>query len=208
MTRLRDALAEIRGSSARFYRRREEMKRHPAFSAIGLARPWKSSVVRLSPLGRQPIVAMNRSTRNFTSRQNALIYDDDGWERESSEISSEQSGQVRCGGIGSASPHPPCDGTPPACVWPSPSQTSGPSCPYPSNRSPPDDLTTKHGGFSSAWPSPSDPDKNPTGEILFKGPPYARSKLKARISLADTHLLLKVRMWGFGQKSLPSQFRR
>ena len=37
--------------------------------------------------------------------------------------------QVRYGGIrrSSASPRPPCDGTPSASVWPSPRQTSGPA---------------------------------------------------------------------------------
>ena len=36
----------------------------------------------------------------------------------------------------SASPRPPCDGTPSSSVWPSPRQTPGPSCPYPSDRPP------------------------------------------------------------------------
>ena len=46
------------------------------------------------------------------------------------------SGQVRYGGIrrSSASPRPPCDGTPSSSVWPSPRQTPGPPCPYPSDR--------------------------------------------------------------------------
>ena len=38
----------------------------------------------------------------------------------------------------SASPRPSCDGTSLASVWPSPRQTTGPSCPYPSDRTPPD----------------------------------------------------------------------
>ena len=44
--------------------------------------------------------------------------------------------QVRYGNIrrSSASPRPPCDGTPSASVWSSPRQTPGPSCPYPSER--------------------------------------------------------------------------
>ena len=48
--------------------------------------------------------------------------------------------QVRCGGIqrSSASPRPPCDGTPSSSVWPSPRQTPVPSCPYPSDRTPSD----------------------------------------------------------------------
>ena len=43
----------------------------------------------------------------------------------------EAAGQVRYGGIrrSSASPRPPCDGTPSASVWPSPRQAPGPSCP-------------------------------------------------------------------------------
>ena len=36
----------------------------------------------------------------------------------------------------SALPRPPCDGTTSASVWPSPRQTPGPSCPYPSDRPP------------------------------------------------------------------------
>ena len=45
-----------------------------------------------------------------------------------------RSGQVirRC----SASPRPHCDGTPSASVWPSPRQTPGPSCQYPSDWTP------------------------------------------------------------------------
>ena len=39
-------------------------------------------------------------------------------------------------GMGNASPRPPCDGTPSDSVWPSPKQTPGPSCPYPSDRTP------------------------------------------------------------------------
>ena len=48
-------------------------------------------------------------------------------------------GQVRNWGIrrSSASPRPPCAGTPSASVWPSPRQTPGPPCPYPSDRTPP-----------------------------------------------------------------------
>ena len=50
------------------------------------------------------------------------------------------SGQVRYGDLrrSSASPRPPCDGTPSTTVWPSPRQTPGPSWPYPSDRTPPD----------------------------------------------------------------------
>ena len=46
------------------------------------------------------------------------------------------SGQVRCGGIcrSSASPRPPCQGTPSSSVWQSSRQTPGPPCPYPSDR--------------------------------------------------------------------------
>ena len=49
-----------------------------------------------------------------------------------------RSGQVRCGDKrrSSASPRPPCDGTPSSSVWPSPRQTPGSSCPYPSDRPP------------------------------------------------------------------------
>ena len=51
---------------------------------------------------------------------------------------SNRSGQVRYGGIrrSSASPRPPSDGNPSTSVWPSPSQTPGPSSPYPSDRLP------------------------------------------------------------------------
>ena len=42
--------------------------------------------------------------------------------------------------------------------WPSARQTPGPSCPYPSDKPPPD-ATTKHGG-PSVRSSPSDPDKS------------------------------------------------
>ena len=58
----------------------------------------------------------------------------------------------------SASPRPPCDGTPSASVWPSPRQTPGPSCPYPSEIRPPD-ATMKRVGAPSAWFSHSDLDK-------------------------------------------------
>ena len=46
--------------------------------------------------------------------------------------------KVRYGGIrhSSVSPRPPCDGTPSSFIWPSPRQTPGPSCPYPSDRPP------------------------------------------------------------------------
>ena len=68
--------------------------------------------------------------------------------------------QVRCGDIhrSSASPRPPCDGTPSASVWPSPRQTPGPSCPYPSDRTP-HDATMKPVVAPSAWFSHSDLDK-------------------------------------------------
>ena len=39
-----------------------------------------------------------------------------------------------------ASPHPPCDSTP-ASIWPSPRQMLNFSCPYPSDRPPPDAAT-------------------------------------------------------------------
>ena len=50
------------------------------------------------------------------------------------------SSHVRYGAIRrcSASPRSPCDGTPSASIWPSPRQTPGPSCPYPSDRTTPD----------------------------------------------------------------------
>ena len=66
-------------------------------------------------------------------------------------------GQVRYGGIrrSSASPRPPCDGTPSASVWPSPRQTPGPPCPYSPDRTPPD-ATMKRVDAPSAWSSPSD----------------------------------------------------
>ena len=77
-------------------------------------------------------------------------------------------GQVRYDGIrrSSASPRPPCDSTSPAFVWPSPRQTQGPSCPYPSDRNPPD-ATMKLVDAPSAWTSPSDlVKKNPMRGIL------------------------------------------
>ena len=42
--------------------------------------------------------------------------------------------QVRSGMGTYASPRPPCDGTPSPSVWPSPRQTPGPPCAYPSDR--------------------------------------------------------------------------
>ena len=59
--------------------------------------------------------------------------------------------QVRYGGIRrcSASPRPPCDGTPSASVWPSPRQTPGPPCPYPSDRTTPDASMKRVG--APAW---------------------------------------------------------
>ena len=67
---------------------------------------------------------------------------------------------VRYGGIrrSSASPRPPCNGTPSASVWPSPRQTPGPPCPHPTDRTPPD-ATIKRVGAPSAWTSPSDLDR-------------------------------------------------
>ena len=55
----------------------------------------------------------------------------------------------------SASPRPPCDGTPSASVWPSPRRTPGPLCPYPSDRTPPD-ATMKPVDAPSARTTPSD----------------------------------------------------
>ena len=69
-----------------------------------------------------------------------------------------RSGQVCGQRRSSASPRPPCDGTPSAFVWPSPRQTPSPSCLCPSDRTPPD-ATTKYAGGSHAWSIPPDPDK-------------------------------------------------
>ena len=68
-------------------------------------------------------------------------------------------GQVRYGGIrrSSASPRSPCDGTPSASVWPSPTQTPGLPCPHPSDRTPPD-ATMRRVDAPSAWSSASDLD--------------------------------------------------
>ena len=46
--------------------------------------------------------------------------------------------QVRCGDVrrSSASPRPPCDGTPSSTVCPSPRRTPGPPRPYPLDRTP------------------------------------------------------------------------
>ena len=52
---------------------------------------------------------------------------------------------------------PTCDCTPSASAWPSPRQSPGPSCPYPSDRTPPD-ATMKRVDASLAWSSPSDLD--------------------------------------------------
>ena len=60
--------------------------------------------------------------------------------------------QVRYGGVRL------CDGTRSASVWPSPRQTPGPSCPFPSDKTPPD-ATMKPGDAPSAWSSPSDLDR-------------------------------------------------
>ena len=45
---------------------------------------------------------------------------------------------------------------PPTSVWPSARQTPGPSCPYPSDKPPPD-ATTKHGGPAPRIPTSLDP---------------------------------------------------
>ena len=72
-------------------------------------------------------------------------------------------GQVRCGGKRwrSTSPRPPCDETASVSVGPSPRQTPGPPCPYPSD-SPPPDATTKHAVGPSTCSTPSDHDKTKT----------------------------------------------
>ena len=64
-------------------------------------------------------------------------------------------GQVRYGGIrrSSASPRPPCDGTPSASVCPSPRQTPAPPCPYSSDRTP-HDPTMKRVDALRHGPSP------------------------------------------------------
>ena len=74
------------------------------------------------------------------------------------------SGQVRYGGIRRSSASP-CDGTPSVSVWPSPRQTPGPPCPYPSDRTPPD-ATMKPVDALPAWSCHSDLDKNPMDGIL------------------------------------------
>ena len=80
------------------------------------------------------------------------------------------SGQVRYEGIrrSSASPRPPCDGTHSASVGPSPRQTPGPSCPYPSDRTPPD-ATMKRVDARGARHGPApriSTRKNPMSGIL------------------------------------------
>ena len=80
------------------------------------------------------------------------------------------SGQVRYWVIrrSSESPRPPCDGNPSASVWPSRRQTPGPSCPYPSNRPPPD-ATMKRVGAPWYGPVPRiSTRKNPMGGILHR----------------------------------------
>ena len=63
------------------------------------------------------------------------------------------SGQVRGICWSRASPYPPCNGTPPASVWPLPRQTPGPSCLYPSDRT---DASMQNVVAPSIWFSPSD----------------------------------------------------
>ena len=69
----------------------------------------------------------------------------------------------------SASPRPPCDGTHSASVWPSPRQTPGPPCPYPSDRTSAGATTKPVDAPSawfnpSAWTSPSDLDRKEPDE--------------------------------------------
>ena len=75
--------------------------------------------------------------------------------------------EVRYGGIrrGSASPRPPCDGTPSASVsrWSILQADARPAMPYPSDGTPPD-ATMKRVGAPSAWTSPSDLDKKESDE--------------------------------------------
>ena len=61
---------------------------------------------------------------------------------------------------------PPCDGTPWSSVWPSPRQTPGPPCPYPSDRPPPD-ATMKRVDAPRHGPAPRlSTTKHPMGGIL------------------------------------------
>ena len=63
---------------------------------------------------------------------------------------------ISYGGIrrSSASPHPSCDGTPSASVWPSPRQTPGPPCPHPSDRTPPHATTKRVNAPPRHGPAP------------------------------------------------------
>ena len=69
----------------------------------------------------------------------------------------------------SASPRPPCDGTPTASVWPSPRQTTGPPCPYPLGRTAPDAIM-KPVDAPSSWFSPSDLDETDYGDSNARKP--------------------------------------
>ena len=62
-------------------------------------------------------------------------------------------GHVRYVGVrrSSASPRPPCDVTPSASAWPSPRQTPGPPCPYPSDKTSPDAIINDNVESLPTW---------------------------------------------------------
>ena len=66
------------------------------------------------------------------------------------------------GAYAGALPRPSCDGSPSASVRSSLRQTSGPPCPYPSARPPPD-ATMKPVNAPSVWSSHSDLGKKKSG---------------------------------------------
>ena len=78
-------------------------------------------------------------------------------------------GQVSYGGIrrSSASPCPPRTSTTSVAVWPSPRQTPGRPCPYPSNMTQPD-ATMKRVDAPSSWTRPSDLDRKEYNCVIRK----------------------------------------
>ena len=77
-------------------------------------------------------------------------------------------GQVRYEGIrrSSASPRPHCDGTSSSSVWPSPRQTPGLSCPYPTDRTAPDATMKRVDAPRQGPVARISTRKNPMGGIL------------------------------------------
>ena len=103
--------------------------------------------------------------------------------------------QVRCGDIrrSSASPRPPCDGTLWASVWPSPSQTPGPPCPYPSNGTPPDANMKREGAPRHGPATRISTRKSPMGGILrLPIKPAMSSISNTEVFTNEPHLIIRV----------------